>query len=391
MTSFANERAFCWPEGHWDWYRHLAFKHGVRCGELVFVGGQVDKTSGGEPLHADDLEAQTAVVVRHIATVLAGLGATLADVTRLTALYATDGSVSEEAFVADVGRHVAALGGAPDGTGPAIVPVPLPWLALPGMRVEIEAIAMPGGGGRRRERRTARVGPPLPAPFVHGVRCGGHVFVGGQASRGSRPGSAFDALASVLEALGSTPAELVRVGLWHDDSPDPAFASHLDVVDCATVALPTPRLPAGVAARVDGWAMDAGTFQRRASRVPEDWRWPGRTGPTQAVACGDLVFVGGQLPLDAAGRALHPGDLVAQTRLCMERTRAALGAFGLGLDHMVKQTTFFLGAADPKDIVANQTLRSTCYTEPAGASTGVPLPAFGIPDAMVSIDTVAMR
>jgi hypothetical protein len=75
----------------------------------------------------------------------------------------------------------------------------------------------------------------------------------------------------------------------------------------------------------------------------------------------------------------------------MARTRAALGAFGLGLDHMVKQTSFYLGAADAQDIVTNQTLRSFYYTEPAGASTGVPLAAFAVPGAMVSVDTVAMR
>lgn len=389
MASFAIERAFCWPEGHWDWYRHLAFKHGVRCGELIFVGGQVDKTSAGEPLHVGDLQAQTAAVVAHLATVLAGFGATLADVTRLTAFYATDGSVREEDFIADVGRHVTALGGAPDGVGSAIVAVPLPWLALPGMRVEIEAIAMPGGAGARRERRTTTLGPALPPPFVHGVRCGAHVFIGGQAvSAGT--GSAFAALTSALAALDAGADDLVRAGLWHRGSLDAALASHLDALQCASVVLPTPRLPAALAARVDGWAMTGPCLERRASNAPADWSWPGRRGRTKAVGCGALVFVSGQLALDARGAALHAGDLNAQTRLCMERTRAALAAFGLDLDHMVRQNSFYLGAADPKDIVANQTLRSSFYCEPAGASTGVPLTDFGIPGVMVSVDTVAM-
>ena len=38
-----------------DWYRHLAFKHGVRTEQFIHVGGQVDKTSHGDPLHPDDL------------------------------------------------------------------------------------------------------------------------------------------------------------------------------------------------------------------------------------------------------------------------------------------------------------------------------------------------
>jgi hypothetical protein len=29
------ERSYSRPEGHWDWYQHLAFKHGIRAGEGV--------------------------------------------------------------------------------------------------------------------------------------------------------------------------------------------------------------------------------------------------------------------------------------------------------------------------------------------------------------------
>src|SRR5438132_7250199 len=88
-------RSYAWPQGHWDWYQHLAFKHGVRAGEMAFVGGQVDKSSAGEPLHVFDLATQTAVVIRYIDTVLREFGAGLANVVRLVAFYATDGSVDE--------------------------------------------------------------------------------------------------------------------------------------------------------------------------------------------------------------------------------------------------------------------------------------------------------
>ena len=83
------ERRYSWPAGHWDWYQHLAFKHGVAAGDLVFVGGQVDKDSSGAPLRPHDLPAQTGVVIGHIDAVLRELGAGLADVTRLVAFYAT--------------------------------------------------------------------------------------------------------------------------------------------------------------------------------------------------------------------------------------------------------------------------------------------------------------
>ena len=178
------ERSYSWPEGHWDWYQHLAFKHGIRAGEMAFVGGQVDKSSAGEPLHAYDLAAQTAVVIRHIDTVLREFGAGLANVVKLVAFYATDGRVDEHAFLADIGQHVLACSGAPDGAGPAITLVPLPCLALPGMMVEIEAIAMIGMDGERLTRTTATPADlaPLPPPFSHGVRCRDHIWTSAHSS-----------------------------------------------------------------------------------------------------------------------------------------------------------------------------------------------------------------
>ena len=102
------------------------------------------------------------------------------------------------------------------------------------------------------------------------------------------------------------------------------------------------------------------------------------------------MFLGGHPPLDERGELQHRGDLNAQTRLAMAHTRADLAAFGLDLDDMVKQTSFYLGAARAEDIVTNQRLRSSFYREPAGASTGVPLPAFGLPGAEIEIETIAM-
>jgi hypothetical protein len=74
----------------------------------------------------------------------------------------------------------------------------------------------------------------------------------------------------------------------------------------------------------------------------------------------------------------------------MDNTGDTLAAFDLTLNHMVKQTSFFLGRADRKDIVTNQTLRSSFYNEPAGASTGVPMPALAMENTMVTVDTIAM-
>lgn len=103
------------------------------------------------------------------------------------------------------------------------------------------------------------------------------------------------------------------------------------------------------------------------------------------------MFLGGHPPLDERGELQHRGDLNEQTRLAMAHTRADLATFGLALDDMVKQTSFYLGVARAEDIVTNQRLRSSFYREPAGASTGVPLPGFALPGIEVEIETIAMR
>lgn len=395
------ERRYSWPAGHWDWYQHLAFKHGVAAGDLVFVGGQVDKDSTGAPLHLHDLPAQTGVVVGHIDAVLRELGAGLRDVTRLVAFYATDGSVDETAFLADVGRHVAARGGAPDGIGPAITAVPLPWLALPGMVVEIEAVAVVGEDGRRVARQTASPAglPSLPAPFSHGLRCREHVWVSGQTAGSTE---AVDRVARVLGDLGAELGDAVKLNVWfaaEGAAPEwehaaRARADRFPAPGPVALELPTPRLAGRDTARVDVWAMrgaDGARLPRRAAGAEAGWRWPFDLAYSTALECGDLVFVGGQLPLGLDGRAADRGDLVAQTRRAMESTRRLLAAFGLDLQDMVKQGSFYLGASRPEVIVANQRLRSSYYAEPAGASTGVPLPFFPLDDVMAAIETIASR
>ena len=396
-------RAYSWPQGHWDWYRHLAFKHGVRSERFIHVGGQVDKTSRGEPLRRDDLPAQIGVVVAHIDTVLREFGASLADAVKLTAFYAAGGGVDEAWCVAAVAEACRANGVRAPRPGPVIVPVPLPWLALPGMRVEIEAVAMLGEYGEPLDRESASPdgAPDLPAPFSHALRCGDHVFVGGQSAQngGPVPGArAHERLADALGKLGAARSDLVRLAAWYAAGVPPSvraadFEREVAPLECAYIELPAPALAPEHVVRVDGWAVCGGAgsrAERQVLRLDPPWRRPGRSAHVDGVRCGDIVFLSSQLALDDDGAVVHRDDLNAQTRLCIERTRALLEMAGLGLDHMLKQTSYFFGDADPKDIVTNQTLRSSFYREPAGASTGVPLVDFGVTGALVAIDTVAM-
>jgi len=130
------DREHVWPQGHWDWPVKLPYKHGVRKGNLIFVGGQVAMDEQGAVLHPDDVAAQTRVAMENIQVVLAGFGATLEDVVKLNRFYVGSGTAAdwqEGALVA------ASFFTEP---GPAATGIPVPALAYEGLMVEIEVIAI---------------------------------------------------------------------------------------------------------------------------------------------------------------------------------------------------------------------------------------------------------
>ncbi len=67
---------------------------------------------------------------------------------------------------------------------------------------------------------------------------------------------------------------------------------------------------------------------------------PGAIGPySQAVVAGNLVFVSGQLPINAATGEM-PADIKAQTHQSIENIKAILAEVGATLDNVVKSTVF---------------------------------------------------
>ena len=56
-----------------------------------------------------------------------------------------------------------------------------------------------------------------------------------------------------------------------------------------------------------------------------------------------MVFVGGQLGLDNAGRIVGaPGDFLAQATQAFENLKIALAAVGGGMEHVVKITNYLV-------------------------------------------------
>src|ERR671930_1125899 len=67
---------------------------------------------------------------------------------------------------------------------------------------------------------------------------------------------------------------------------------------------------------------------------------------SQAIRCGDLVFVSGQLALRPGEKELSGGTIQEQTEQVLANLRAILEAAGSGLDRLVKTTVFLANLDD---------------------------------------------
>ena len=61
---------------------------------------------------------------------------------------------------------------------------------------------------------------------------------------------------------------------------------------------------------------------------------------SQAVRCGDLIFISGQLPIDADTNEKNTGSIESQTQLVLQNLLAIATSAGSDKDHIVKVSVF---------------------------------------------------
>jgi enamine deaminase RidA (YjgF/YER057c/UK114 family) len=103
----------------------------VSAGPLLFVAGQVGMDVNGTI--PKDAAAQAELALKNIETILAAEGATMADVVKVT-VYVTDMKYLDEITPARLRAF--------PKDGPASAIVQVAGLAFPGLKVEIEAVAV---------------------------------------------------------------------------------------------------------------------------------------------------------------------------------------------------------------------------------------------------------
>ena len=403
------EKRYAWPHDHWDWPVEVSHQHGVRCGQMVWIGGQADLTAEGTVRNPHDLARQIANSLDYFRQVLEDLDCQFTDLVKLLCFYVDDGSVGETAFLELV---AAAL---PANVRPAITAIPLPYLAYPGMAVAIEGYAMRGADGAELPRQvsTASDLSPLPAPFVQAVRCGKMIFVSGQTamedSRLAHPGDIVAQTKQVMRQVGRALAEfgadfddVVKLNRWYlgqgsieDFEPAAlACAAHFNEPGPAATGIPVPHFPRdGQVIKIEVVAMlgeDGRRLPRRHVWPESLWDWTVHLPYRHGLKCHDMIFLGGQVSLDKQGRAVDPGNMRRQTHQAMTHIGTILRDLGADFADVCKITTMYEGRSDADELHDNLLIRSSFFRTPGPATTGIPFPALAYPGMIIEIDTFAM-
>ena len=86
---------------------------------------------------------------------------------------------------------------------------------------------------------------------------------------------------------------------------------------------------------------------------------PQAIGPySQAVRCGDLLFISGQIPLDPATQEVVQGDIQAQIEQAFQNLQAICVAAGGSMAQLVKVNIYLIDLAD--FALVNETMTRYC-------------------------------
>ena len=405
------------PAKHWDWSISVPLSQGWKTGNLLFVGGQISSDAKGRTIDVGDLTAQTRNCMEFIRSVLDEAGADFSDVVKHNVYYCYDGP--DEDLLPFLDELDAVRRDYFSAPGPVTTSVGVTGLAYEGLLIEIEAIAAIGvdkqpivpvdhwswRGGRE--------------PYVHGWKVGDLIFVGGQISADAtgaligtddiktQTANVFGNLQSVLQAAGAGMGDLLRFNTYYRQ---PAAADGAEVTayweDMTNVrtaffgetgpsgtgvrvkSLPLP----GAMIQVEGFAVVDSDKQRLMPESHWDWSMP--VPFSQGWKTGNVVFCGGQISSDAAGRTVAPGDISTQTRNVFEFMNKVLAQAGADLSDVVKFNTYYHFQGEGHGITEfweeMTDVRLEYFPDPGPSATAVRVEGFAFEGLLIEIEAIAV-
>ena len=386
-------------------------------GPLTFVGGAGDFDTVGSIRRPGDLNAQLVGALENVSDALAAESCSLEDVVRLKAFYRA-GDVDEWSLRA-------ALSNAIDGTpAPVMTLNPVPYQPWQGQEIQIQAIAIRGWRAHADVRVVTR---PVPQAFAStfntpvitdGLRAGEFYAVGGQIAAGAdgeiievsggqaQTHTVMSRLESIQAELGATFQDVIKkegyyFGTTMEDWAAMARirASYFREPAAVATVVPCHALrPEGALTKVEVLGMRElwngfDKYIPREDRWPKRvWDWPIPVPYRQGIRLRNMIWTGGQVPWESnanTGRAMHPGDVIAQTHFVMSYIDDILRAFDATSSDLRLLVCYFAS-----DGSAEQTHRllealDDCVAGPLPPVTIVPQPHLHADDSNVEVWGVA--
>ena len=405
-------KSYSWPENHWHWPIKLSHYHGVKGGGMIFTGGQADLDASGQVVNPDDLNSQTLNVIEHVKSILRDLDASLNDVIKLV-IYFTGDASDEAEILALIASFL------DQETHPVVSTICLPALCYPGMRIELEAVAI-DPTYRSSTNPEFRRSPDLPAlheHYSHAVLCNDLIFTGDMSAIDTSGtitaiGDVVQQTRIMMEQLGKAlalfdarPADVLKLNVfylgdgtaksWEEpaairaaffNEPGPA-ATGIAVGSFATPGLMTKIAVTATAPRHQT-TPKATTV--RYSWPEGHWNWTAPLPYKHGNRFGQLIHLGGQVALDVNAKVLHPNDIVSQTKIALQNIKSILMDLGASMDDVVKVTTFYQGSASADALHENLMIRSNAFNKPGPATSGIPVPHLVYESMVIEIEVIAI-
>ncbi len=106
-----------------------------------------------------------------------------------------------------------------------------------------------------------------------------------------------------------------------------------------------------------------------------------------AVSGGQMIYLAGQVALDASGALVGPGDFHAQTRQIFENIKIALNEVGADFSHVVKLTYYLIDRSNAP--IVREVRDQYVNTEAPPVSTLVEVRGLARDDFLLEIEATA--
>ena len=390
-----------------------------QAGPLTFVGGAGDFDDIGTIRRSGVLNEQLGGALENVRDALAAKSCGLEDVVRLKAFYRSGGDIDEWSLRAALANGI--------GVSPAPVmtlnPVPLqPWSD---QSIQLQAIALRGWRQLDDVRVVTRQVPDANAaafddPVVtDGLRAGEFYAVGSQTAAGQTDGRALaetsgaDQTRAVMSGLEAIQAELgasfqdviKKEGYYFGTTMDEwaamaqIRASYFREPAAVATVVPCHALwPEGAFTKVEVLGMRAlwngfDKYIPREDRWPKRvWDWPIPVPYRQGIRLRNMIWTGGQVPWEPnanTGRAMHPGDVIAQARFVMSYIEDILRAFDATTADLRFLACYFASSGTQEETHRFVEAVDDCVAGPLPPITVVPQPHLHSEDTRVEIWGVA--